>query len=57
LTLDDHLLYLATLYRLPEGALREIVLEPKDHQQEMVQKAIQERWGQVLEGEQPGQKK
>jgi hypothetical protein len=56
LTLDDHLLYLATLYRLPEGALREIVLEPRDHQQEMVQKAIQERWGQVLEGEQPGQK-
>jgi hypothetical protein len=54
LALDDELLYQATLYRLPEGALREIVLQPKEHQREMVQRAIQERWGQVLEGMQPG---
>ena len=57
LTLDDQLLYLASLSRLPEGALRAIVPEPGDHHQALVQQAIQERRGQVLEGEQPGQKK
>jgi hypothetical protein len=50
LALDDELLYLSTLYRLPEGALRDIVLQPKEKQKDLVIQAIQERWGEIVEG-------
>jgi hypothetical protein len=43
LSLGDKLLYLAILYRLPEGALREIVIAPPDQQRGMVLRAIEER--------------
>ena len=49
LALDDELLYLSTLYRLPEGALRNIVLQPKEKQKDLVIQAIQERWGEIVE--------
>jgi hypothetical protein len=43
LSLDDDLLYLATLYRLPESALREIVTSPREGQRRLVLTAIKER--------------
>ena len=53
LALDDDLLYMATLYRLPEGVLREIVLQPAARQKELVYGAVRERWGEDLEGNAP----
>jgi hypothetical protein len=43
LSLDDDLLYLATLYRLPEASLRDIVTSPKERQRGMLQALINER--------------
>jgi hypothetical protein len=43
LSLDDDLLYLATLHRLPESALRAIVTSPRERQRRMVLDAIEER--------------
>ena len=43
LSLDDQLLHLATLYRLPEGALRSIVLAEKEQQRGLMLKEIDKR--------------
>ena len=43
LSLPDDLLYLATLYRLPEASLRDIVTSPKERQREMLLALIEER--------------
>jgi len=47
LTLEDHLLYLASLYRLEEGRLRVIVAAPKDRQRSLLLAAIEERLTQA----------
>jgi hypothetical protein len=43
LSLPDDLLYLATLHRLPEAVLRDIVTSPKERQRKMVLAVIEER--------------
>jgi len=43
LTLDDDLLYLASLYRLEERRLREILAAPKKHQRSLLLAAIDEQ--------------
>ena len=43
LSLDDELLYLATLYRLPERVLRDIVTAPRENQRRMLLRVIDER--------------
>jgi hypothetical protein len=43
LSLDDELLYLATLYRLPERVLRDIVTAPREDQRRMLLRVIDER--------------
>lgn len=47
LKLDDHLLYLASLYRLEERRLREIVAAPRERQRSLMLAAIQERLTQA----------
>ena len=47
LKLDDHLLYLASLYRLEEGRLREIVAAPRESQRSLLLAAIEERLTQA----------
>jgi hypothetical protein len=49
LSLPDDLLYLATLYRLPEAVLRDIVTSPPDRQRGMLLSVIEERLAQSEE--------
>lgn len=47
LTLDDHLLYLASVYRLEEYRLREIVAAPQDMQRKLLLHAIHDKMTQT----------
>jgi ParB-like chromosome segregation protein Spo0J len=47
LNLDDHLLYLASLYRLEERRLREIVAAPRERQRSLLLAAVEEQLTQA----------